>query len=243
MTPPATTTRGAGRDDDVVLRLAGVTKVFEGADTRHVALDGVHLAVSAGSLVALVGHSGSGKSTLLNVAGGLERPSSGAVTLAGVRLDLLPEAGRTAHRRRAVAFVFQEYNLIGTLTALENVCLPLELAGVGGGEARRRAGDALVRLGVARHLAKFPDQLSGGEQQRVAIARALVDRRPLLLADEPTGALDSAHGAQIVALLRAAAADGVACLVATHNPEVAAAADRIVRMRDGRLTDLDWETP
>ncbi|MER7821570.1 ABC transporter ATP-binding protein [Streptomyces sp. NPDC096097] len=188
-----------------------------------------------GSLAAVVGHSGSGKSTLLNIAGGLERVTSGTVTLAGHVLTKMGPAELTRIRAVLVAYVFQEYNLIRTMTVLENVCLPLELSGMARKEARRRAVQALERTGVPGHSRRFPDQLSGGEQQRVAIARAVADQRPLVLADEPTGALDSTNGERVIALLREVAESGVACVIATHNPEVTAAADQVVRLQDGRV--------
>ncbi|MGW6572727.1 ABC transporter ATP-binding protein [Streptomyces sp. NPDC054945] len=199
------------------------------------ALDAVTLDFHPGSLAAVVGHSGSGKSTLLNIAGGLERVTSGTVTLAGHVLTKMGPAELTRTRAGLVAYVFQEYNLIRTMTVLENVCLPLELSGMARKEARRRAAQALERTGVPEHSRRFPDQLSGGEQQRVAIARAVADQRPLVLADEPTGALDSANGERVIALLREVAESGVTCVIATHNPEVTAAADQVVRLQDGRV--------
>jgi putative ABC transport system ATP-binding protein len=199
-------------------------------------LDNVSFDVEAGTLTALVGHSGSGKSTLLNVSGGLEPPTSGRVAVCGRQIQDMSGAQATAHRAATVAYVFQEWNLIRTLTVVENVCLPLNLAGWSSKAARDRAAQVLDLVGVAGHSRKFPDELSGGEQQRVAIARAIADRRPLLLADEPTGALDSDNGERVVRLLRTIAdADNVACLVATHNPEVARACDRVWRMTNGRL--------
>ncbi|RPF44832.1 putative ABC transport system ATP-binding protein [Streptomyces sp. Ag109_G2-6] len=237
MRTAVSTTPGAGGPDEPVLRLEGVHKVYGSGEARHVALDGVTADFHAARLTALVGHSGSGKSTLLNVSGGLEQVTSGTITLAGHVLTNMGPAELTRTRASLVAYVFQEYNLIRTMTVLENVCLPLELSGMARAEARRRAAAALERTGVPRHTRKFPDQLSGGEQQRVAIARAVADRRPLVLADEPTGALDSANGERIVELLREVAADGVACLIATHNPEVTAAADHVVRIQDGRVVE------
>ncbi|MFF5451414.1 ABC transporter ATP-binding protein [Streptomyces sp. NPDC012950] len=237
MRTAVSTTPGAGGPDEPVLRLEGVHKVYGTGETRHMALDGVTVDFHAARLTALVGHSGSGKSTLLNVSGGLEQATSGTITLAGHVLTKMGPAELTRTRASLVSYVFQEYNLIRTMTVLENVCLPLELSGMPRVEARRRAATALERTGVPRHTRKFPDQLSGGEQQRVAIARAIADQRPLVLADEPTGALDSANGERVVELLREVTAGGVACVIATHNPEVTAAADHIVRIQDGRVVE------
>ncbi|MCQ0023340.1 ABC transporter ATP-binding protein [Streptomyces somaliensis DSM 40738] len=237
MRTAVSTTPGAGGPDEPVLRLEGVHKVYGTGETRHVALDGVTADFHAAGLTALVGHSGSGKSTLLNVSGGLEQATSGTITLAGHVLTKMGPAELTRTRASLVSYVFQEYNLIRTMTVLENVCLPLELSGMARAEARRRATTALERTGVPRHTRKFPDQLSGGEQQRVAIARAIADQRPLVLADEPTGALDSANGERVVELLREVTAGGVACVIATHNPDVTAAADHIVRIQDGRIVE------
>ncbi|GAA2773606.1 ABC transporter ATP-binding protein [Streptomyces rameus] len=237
MRTAVSTRPGAGGPDDPVLRLEGVHKVYGTGATRHVALDAVTVEFHAASLTAVVGHSGSGKSTLLNVAGGLEQPSSGTVVLGGQELTRMGPAELARTRAGLVAYVFQEYNLIRTMTVLENVCLPLELSGTARKEARRQALEALERTGVPKHTRKFPDQLSGGEQQRVAIARAVADHRPLVLADEPTGALDSANGERVISLLRDIAAGGVACVIATHNPEVTEAADRIVRLQDGHIVE------
>ncbi|WP_282690234.1 ABC transporter ATP-binding protein [Streptomyces sp. CC216C] len=237
MRTAVSTTPGAGGPDEPGLRLEGVHKVYGTGETRHVALDGVTVDFYPARLTALVGHSGSGKSTLLNVSGGLEQATSGTITLAGHVLTKMGPAELTRTRASLVSYVFQEYNLIRTMTVLENVCLPLELSGMARAEARRRAATALERTGVPQHTRKFPDQLSGGEQQRVAIARAIADQRPLVLADEPTGALDSANGERVVELLREVTAGGVACVIATHNPEVTAAADHIVRIQDGRVVE------
>ncbi|MFE9428767.1 ABC transporter ATP-binding protein [Kitasatospora sp. NPDC006697] len=226
----------AERPKNPVLRLEGVSKIYGSGAARKIALDAATLEIHPATVTALVGHSGSGKSTLLNIAGGLEQATSGTVILAGEVLSRLGARQLTALRARAVSYVFQEYNLIRTMTVLENVCLPLELAGTGAKQARQRAGEVLEQVGTAQHRAKFPDQLSGGEQQRVAIARAIADHRPLLLADEPTGALDSANGERVVELLKGIAATGVACVIATHNKDVTRAADRIVQMRDGKIT-------
>lgn len=218
-----------------VLHLEGVCRSYGSGEARQLALRDVTLGVAPGELVALVGHSGSGKSTLLNIVSGLERPTAGRVSVCGAELGPMAPEQLARHRLTSVAHIFQDYNLIRTMTVLENVSLPLELRGGRRREARQRAEEALERVGVAGHGHKLPDQLSGGEQQRAAIARAVVDRRPLLVADEPTGALDSRSGALIVALLREVVAAGTACLVATHNPEVAAAAGHLIELRDGAI--------
>lgn len=220
-----------------VLRLDGVSKKFGDGTVRRLALNNVTITFDAGTLTAIAGPSGSGKTTLLSIAGGLETPTSGSVVLAGQVITEMTPSQRTAHRARTAAYIFQEYNLIRTMTVLENVCLPLELAGTRTRLAKARAVEALDAVGTAQYAGKFPDQISGGEQQRVAIARAMVDVRPLLLADEPTGALDSANGQRVIDLLKQLAKTGVVCVVATHNPEVMDAADRVVHMRDGHVLE------
>ncbi|GAA4074268.1 ABC transporter ATP-binding protein [Nonomuraea soli] len=199
------------------------------------ALDGVDLTVAAGELVAVMGPSGSGKSTLLNLAGGLDRPSSGTVAVAGE--DLARVRDLAALRRRSVGYVFQELNLIHSLTAVENVMLPRELDGVAARQARQEALAVLDEVGLREQAEAFPDELSGGQRQRVAIARALVGERRLVLADEPTGALDTATGDEILTLLRARADAGAAVLLVTHEPRYAAWADRVIFLRDGRIVD------
>ena len=199
------------------------------------ALDGVSLEVRQGEMLAVMGPSGSGKSTLLMIGGGLEAPTSGAVEFEGKRLWDLPPAELAGLRRRSIGYVFQEFNLLSSLTAAENVSAPLELDGVGAKEARNQAIGALELVGLADRASAFPDDLSGGERQRVAIARGLIGDRTLLLADEPTGALDSENGGQILDLLRIACTSDAAVVVVTHDADVAARADRIVRLRDGRL--------
>lgn len=218
-----------------MLRLCNVCRVYGSGSAGQAALDRVSLNIEAGAFVAIMGPSGSGKSTLLNVAGGLETVTSGSVFLADSPLHELSQSAISARRASMVSYVFQEWNLIRTMTVLENVCLPMELAGAPRRIARERAVEVLKLVGVGRFLKKFPDQLSGGEQQRVAIARALADHRALVLADEPTGALDSDNGQVVVGLLRRVAREGTACVVATHNPEVAQAADRVIHMLDGRI--------
>ncbi|MGW0806998.1 ABC transporter ATP-binding protein [Nonomuraea sp. NPDC002799] len=199
------------------------------------ALRGVSLEVAAGELVAVMGPSGSGKSTLLNLAGGLDRPTSGSVTIEGA--DLAGVRDLAALRRGSVGYVFQDLNLIPSLTAAENVMLPRELDGVRPGRARAEALTVLAEMGADEVADRFPEELSGGQRQRVAIARALTGERRLLLADEPTGALDTATGDEILRLLRTRCDAGVAVLLVTHEPRYAAWADRVVYLRDGLLAE------
>ena len=220
-----------------VLEIEQVARTYGSGHTQVTALDGVSLTVEAGELVAVMGPSGAGKSTLLHLAGGLDRPTSGAIRVVGTDLGSLGRGALAALRRRRVGYVFQELNLIAALTAGENVALPRELDGVRARTARTEALAALELVGVAELAGKFPDQLSGGEQQLVAIARALVGQRPLLLADEPTGALDTLAGEAILGLLRARCDAGVAALLVTHEPRYAGYADRVVFLTDGRVVD------
>jgi putative ABC transport system ATP-binding protein len=220
-----------------VLLLSGVTREHAQGDTVVHALRGVDLAVQAGELVAVMGPSGSGKSTLLHVAGGLDTPTSGQVVVEGRDLATLTAAQVAAVRRRSVGYVFQDLNLLPSLSALENVSLPLELDGVRGGLARQAARAALDEVGVGTLAGRFPDEMSGGQQQRVAIARALVGPRRLLLADEPTGALDSQTGEEVLRVLRARCEAGAAGVLVTHEARHAAWADRVVFLRDGVVVD------
>jgi putative ABC transport system ATP-binding protein len=220
-----------------VLLLSGVTREHVQGDVVVHALRGVDLAVHAGELVAVMGPSGSGKSTLLHVAGGLDTPTSGRVFVEDRDLATLTAAQVAAVRRRSVGYVFQDLNLLPSLSALENVSLPLELDGVRGGMARRAARAALDEVGVGAFAARFPDEMSGGQQQRVAIARALVGPRRLLLADEPTGALDSTTGEEVLRVLRARCEAGAAGVLVTHEARHAAWADRVVFLRDGVVVD------
>lgn len=200
-----------------------------------IALDGVDLAVTAGEMVAITGPSGSGKSTLLTIMGGLASPTQGTVVLDGVDLWALDAAALATQRRRRIGFVFQHYNLVSGLTAAENVAAPLELDGQTRRAAARQAMDRLADVGLTDRAHAFPSDLSGGEQQRVAIARALVGERRLLLADEPTGAVDQVTGARVLDLLRHTCRDDVAVVVVTHDADVAARADRVIGLRDGRI--------
>jgi putative ABC transport system ATP-binding protein len=219
------------------LRLAKVSKIYGGGATQVHALREVDLAVEPGELVAVMGPSGSGKSTLLTIAGSLEEPSSGDVIVGGVSLHDLSRSERAALRRRAIGYVFQDFNLLAGLTSAENVSLPLELDGIPRRDARAAALDALDRLGLTDRASWFPDQLSGGERQRVAIARAVVGQRRLLLADEPSGALDSVNGEAVMRLVRQTCQAGVAGVVVTHDAQLASWADRVVFLRDGRVVD------
>jgi putative ABC transport system ATP-binding protein len=226
-----------------VLDLQAVSKTYGSGPTQVQALRAVDLQVDAGSLVAVMGPSGSGKSTLLTIGGTLEEPSEGTVLIDGAPVAAMAAKERARLRRQTVGYVFQDFNLMAGLTALENVTLPLELDGTALREARPLALVALERLGIADKAARFPDDLSGGERQRVAIARAIVGKRHLLLADEPTGALDSENGESVMRLLRAACEEGVAGVVVTHDAQLASWADRVVFLRDGRLVDQTTPPP
>jgi putative ABC transport system ATP-binding protein len=227
----------------VNLELQGVTKIYgEGSNAVH-ALSEVSLKVDTGSLVAVMGPSGSGKSTLLTIAGTLEEPTEGEVLLGGRAVSGLSHNDKARLRRRSIGYVFQEFNLLPGLTALENVSLPLELDGVNAGKARVAARQAMEQLGVADRERHFPDQLSGGERQRVAIARAVVGERSLLLADEPSGALDSTNAESVMRLVLAACRRGVAAVVVTHDAQLASWADRVVFLRDGRIVDQTTPPP
>ena len=219
------------------LSLTQVSKAYgSGASEVH-ALRAVNLTVEPGELVAVMGPSGSGKSTLLTIAGSLEEPSDGEVTVGGVALSQLSRNEQAALRRRAIGYVFQDFNLLAGLTAAENVSLPLELDGVAIRTARSDAVAALSRLGLAERAHHFPDELSGGERQRVAIARAVVGDRRLVLADEPSGALDSVNGEAVMRLVREICQGGVAGVVVTHDAQLASWADRVIFLRDGRIVD------
>jgi putative ABC transport system ATP-binding protein len=218
-----------------LLEAVGLERLHGTGDGAVAALRGVDVAVAAGEFVAVTGPSGCGKSTLLNLLGGLDRPTAGEVRLAGERLDDASEARRARLRRRELGFVFQFFNLIGNLTVADNVELPALLAGVPAREARRRGAELLGRLGLTDVRSRVPGDLSGGQQQRVAIARALVNRPSVLLADEPTGNLDTAATREVLGILQERHAEGQAIVLVTHDLRVASAAERVVRMRDGRI--------
>jgi putative ABC transport system ATP-binding protein len=225
------------------LDLRRVSKVYGSGPTEVHALREVDLSVERGEMVAVMGPSGSGKSTLLTIAGSLEAPTSGEVLVDGVDLSSVSRSERTRMRRRSIGYVFQDFNLLPGLTAAENVTLPLELDGTGAKAARAMGLEAMAELGVAERAPRFPDELSGGERQRVAIARAIVGERRLLLADEPTGALDSMNGEAVMRLLRAATQRGVAGVVVTHEAQLASWADRVVFLRDGHVVDQTVAPP
>ncbi|GAA1812508.1 ABC transporter ATP-binding protein [Planosporangium flavigriseum] len=221
-----------------VLELRDVHRTHGSGETAVHALRGVSLHVVPGELVAVMGPSGSGKSTLLNLAGGLDRPAKGEVAVEGQVLGALPRRRLAEVRRRAIGYVFQSFNLLPSLTAVENVALPLELDGVSVRTSRREALRSLADLGLTHLADRFPDEMSGGQQQRVAIARALVGPRRLVLADEPTGALDSETGEAVLRVLRARVDAGAAGILVTHEARHAAWADRVVFLRDGVVVDM-----
>jgi putative ABC transport system ATP-binding protein len=220
-------------DNDSILELRNTIRVHGSGPTEVRALAGVSLQVRPGELVAVMGPSGSGKSTLLGLAGGLDTPTSGEVYVEGQALSTMSAAQLARLRRRSLGYVFQDLNLVPALTAVENVMLPLELDGARQGAARRTAQSALAEVDLAGLADRFPDEMSGGQQQRVAIARALVGPRRLVLADEPTGALDSETGEAVLRVLRARVDAGAAGLLVTHEARHAAWADRVIFLRDG----------
>jgi putative ABC transport system ATP-binding protein len=222
---------------NAVLELADVTRVHGAGETEVTALRRVRFSAFAGELVAVMGPSGSGKSTLLTLSGGLDSPTSGTVSVEGTDLATLGQKGRARMRRTSIGYVFQDFNLIPALTAAENVALPMELDGVRSSNARKAARKALEEVGIGELADRFPDTMSGGQQQRVAIARAVVGDRRLILADEPTGALDTDTGEEILRLLRARCDAGAAGVLVTHEARHAAWADRVVFLRDGVVVD------
>ena len=219
------------------VRMSGVGHDFGANDVHVRALDGINLEVEPGELLAVMGPSGSGKSTLLSIAGGLERPNRGSVFINGIDLATLDGVRRAQVRRRQIGYVFQDYNLIPSLSALENVEMPLQLDGVPNAKARALAMEALDEVGVGDLADRFPERLSGGQRQRIAIARGLVGNRSVILADEPTGALDSNTGEQIMMVLRDHIDAGAAGILVTHEARIAAWADRTVVLRDGHIVD------
>ena len=235
--PPAATFDEIGSDSTAVLALREVTRTYGRGELAVHALAGITLGVAAGELVAIMGPSGSGKSSLLAIAGGLDSPDSGDVLLSGESLLSMSPRQLAALRRRSIGYVFQRLNLIPSLTAVENVMLPRELDGVRTRQARAEARAALAEVGLAGLADRFPDELSGGQQQRVAIVRALIGDRKLILADEPTGALDSQTGEDVLRLLRARCDAGAAGLLVTHDARHAGWADRVVFLRDGMVID------
>lgn len=225
-------------DQSPLIRLRKVTKVYRKGRASVRALDGIDFHVAEKGMVAIIGPSGSGKSSLLHIIGAMDRPTSGEVIVAGQALTALPEADLTRFRRQTVGFVFQTFNLIPNLTAIENVMLPMEFNEVATAERRDRARALLERVGLAKRLTHRPSELSGGEQQRVAIARAIANNPALILADEPTGNLDSKTGQVIYELLREIARDRTV-LVVTHAELLAQMADRVLHIKDGRLEQTE----
>jgi putative ABC transport system ATP-binding protein len=220
----------------MIVETVELTKIYKMGPSEIRALDGVNLAIEKGEFLSVMGRSGSGKSTLLNLIGCLDRPTSGTVILDGVEVTRLPKGKLPQIRREKVGFVFQQFNLIPTLTALENVELPLRYAGVSSGERRRRAKEALEQVGLGDRLGHRPMELSGGECQRIAIARAIVNRPAILLADEPTGELDTHTAAEIIDLMHELNREaGVTVVIVTHDPLVASRTDRIIYLSDGRI--------
>src|ERR1700728_4868475 len=220
-----------------LLELRRISKDYGEGETSVRALEDIDLAVDEGDLVAVMGPSGSGKSTLLTIAGSLEEPTSGDVVIGGVSLQTMSRNDKARLRRRTIGYVFQDFNLLPGLTAAENVALPLELDGVSARKAEKAGLAALEQLGLADRAHHYPDQLSGGERQRVAIARSVVGERKLLLADEPSGALDSANGEAVMRMILDACKRGVAAGGAAHHAHLASWADRVIFLRDGRSVD------
>jgi putative ABC transport system ATP-binding protein len=220
-----------------VLELRSISKVFGKGAAEVQALRDVSISVAKGEMVAVMGPSGSGKSSLLTIAGTLEEPTSGAVFINGKDVHAMSPGAKARVRRRTIGYVFQDFNLLPGLTAAENVALPLELDGMSAGKARAAGLRALDGLGLSERASRYPDELSGGERQRVAIARAVAGDRRLLLADEPSGALDSANGEAVMRLIHAACKRGVGAVVVTHDAQLASWADRVIFLRDGRLAD------
>ncbi|WP_035854228.1 ABC transporter ATP-binding protein [Cryptosporangium arvum] len=218
---------------ETLIELQHVTRRY---DSGPPALDDVSLTVHTGEAVAILGPSGSGKSTLLNLIAGLDKPSDGTVTVGGTRVDTLSEAASARYRRARIGLVFQFFNLLDDLTVFDNVVLPAQLAGNARAETTRRATELLTSLGIARHARAYPGRLSGGERQRVAVARSLMNRPALLLADEPTGALDTASGTEVRRLLTDLHADGQTIVLVTHDRTLAAeCATRTIEVVDGRI--------
>ena len=222
---------------EAALTARGLAKTYASDGVDVLALRGIDLDVPSGEFVAVMGPSGCGKSTLLHLLGGLDRPTAGSITLGERRVDALSEAAWAVLRRREVGVVFQFFNLIQALTVAENVELPALLVGASRAEARQRRSELLDRLGVSARADALPSRLSGGQQQRVALARALVNGPRLLLADEPTGNLDSASAAEVVAIVREICDEGQTVVLATHDVRVAATADRVIQLRDGLVVD------
>lgn len=225
-------------DAKALLSAHGLSKTYREGDRTLAVLTAVDLEIAPGEQIALIGRSGSGKSTLLNLLGGIDRPDSGEIAIRGTAFSHLDERRRTLFRRRHIGFIYQAFNLIPTLSAVENVALPLELNGTSSEQAEVQSIELLERIGLAQRARAFPDRLSGGEQQRVAIARALIHQPALVLADEPTGNLDVRAGRQVLDILSELFTDsGSGLLIVTHSQEVAERADRILTLDDGHLQE------
>jgi putative ABC transport system ATP-binding protein len=233
-TPIETPSQGNGQ---TLVRLEGVTKVFYTDEVETHALSGIHLDILKGEYVAIAGPSGCGKSTLLSILGLLDSPSDGSYMLNGKSVEDLTLSERTRIRNREVGFIFQAFNLIGDLTVYENVELPLTYRGMPSAERKQRVQESLEKVGMAHRMKHYPSQLSGGQQQRVAVARALAGKPSVLLADEPTGNLDSKNGEQAMELLRNLHREGATVIMVTHDPRYARHAQRTVRLFDGRIVD------
>ncbi|MDA8356284.1 MAG: ABC transporter ATP-binding protein [Actinomycetota bacterium] len=226
-----------------LLELRDFSKVYGEGPTEVRAIEHVSINVEGGSLVAVMGPSGCGKSTLLTIAGSLEDPTSGDVLIDGTALSRMSHNDKARLRRRTIGYVFQDFNLLAGLTAAENVSLPLELDGVSAKKARKAGLSVLERLGLSDRAQHFPDELSGGERQRVAVARAMVGERRLILADEPSGALDSTNGEVVMRMILSACKGGLGAVVVTHDAKLASWADRIVFLRDGNVVDQTIPPP
>ncbi len=239
MSAAATTTPPVGTSETAVIELERVTKVYRTGTISVAALRGVSLTIQEGEYVAIIGPSGSGKSTLMHILGCLDTPSSGQYRLAGESVSGMSETALAEVRNRRIGFVFQQFNLLASMSAWQNVELPLVYAGVPRGERRQRAMDALARVGLASRVLHRPGELSGGQQQRVAVARALVTEPDLILADEPTGNLDSVSAADVLRLMDELHESGRTLVLITHDAEVASASGRVLGIRDGLLTEND----
>jgi putative ABC transport system ATP-binding protein len=226
-----------------LIEIAGVTRVYATGDVDVRALDDVSLAIDEGEWVAIMGASGSGKSTMMNLLGCLDRPTSGRYALAGRLVSEMDRRELARVRNEFIGFVFQQFNLLPRTTALDNVALPLIYAGIGARERRRRAAAALERVGLGARMGHHPNQLSGGQQQRVAIARAIVNNPKVVLADEPTGALDSRTSVEVMAVFQSLWSQGITVVLVTHESEIAAFASRVVTMRDGRIVSDHTQEP
>ncbi len=223
--------------NDSMIKLDGVTKVFTTEDVETHALSGIHLEIKKGEYVTIAGPSGCGKSTLLAILGLLDSPSDGTYVLNGQSVQSLKLGDRARIRNREIGFIFQAFNLIGDLTVYENVELPLTYRGMGSAERKKRVHEALERVGMSHRVKHYPSQLSGGQQQRVAVARALVGSPSILLADEPTGNLDSANGESVMELLSELHRGGATICMVTHDPRYAELAQRTIRLFDGRIVE------